>query len=103
MKVIFLLDNGEYVELPPERLQIRQLRPGVAGLGMEVLSPVADEDGAPQANEDGTAKLTPGFRPYVNYNVNLTLPDPASDPLAPGRYEDPQVERAARGTRVRKA
>lgn len=27
MKVVFLLDNNEYVEVAPERLQIRQVAP----------------------------------------------------------------------------
>ena len=76
MKVIFLLDNGEYAELPPERLQIRQLRPGVAALGMEVMSPVHGEDGLPQADGDGTVRLAPDFRAFVNYNVNLSVPGP---------------------------
>ena len=74
MKVIFLLDNNEYVELAPESLQIRQLKPGVAALGMETVTTVPGEGGQPQLNEDGTTKLVPGFRPFVNYQVNLTVP-----------------------------
>jgi hypothetical protein len=75
MKVTFLLDNNEYIELTPETLQIRQLQPGVAALGTEVTVPVLAEDGKTQLkNDDGTPKTAIGFRPFINYAVNLTIP-----------------------------
>lgn len=76
MKVVFLLDNKEYVELGPETLQIRQIQPGVAALGHEVTVPVNGQDGKPELNEDGTQKTQKGFRPFINYNVNLSIPEP---------------------------
>jgi hypothetical protein len=76
MKVVFLLDNNEYIESAPEKLQIRQLQPGVAALGIEVTVPVNGADGKPETHEDGTTKMQQGFRPIVNYNVNLSIPEP---------------------------
>jgi hypothetical protein len=83
MKVIFLLDNNEYVEVAPDKLQIRQLQPGVAALGTEVVVPIRKEDGTVDTNEDGTAKTQPGFRPFINYGVNITIPQPAEAPATP--------------------
>jgi hypothetical protein len=74
MKVVFLLDNNEYVEVTPDKLQVRQLQPGVAALGMEVNVPVNGADGKPELNEDGTPKTQAGYRPFVNYSVNLRAP-----------------------------
>lgn len=74
MKVIFLLDNNEYVEVAPEKLQIRQIGVGQSALGLEVTVPVRAEDGTPELNEDGSAKTQTGFRPFINYAVNLAVP-----------------------------
>jgi hypothetical protein len=78
MKVVFLLDNNEYVESAPEKLQIRQLSEGVAALGIEVTVPVLKEDKTAELNEDGTPKTQVGFRPFINYNVTLQIPQPAA-------------------------
>jgi hypothetical protein len=77
MKVVFLLDNNEYVEVAPEKLQIRQIAPGQSALGLEVTVPVRKEDGTVENNEDGTPKTQTGFRPFINYAVNLSVPTPA--------------------------
>lgn len=89
MKVVFLLDNREYVEVAPDKLQIRQIDEanGIAALGTEVTVPVTKEDGTPELNEDGTPKTQVGFRPFINYNVRLTVPTPAVAPV--GRREEP--------------
>lgn len=71
MKIVFLLDNNEYIEVAPEKLQIRQLSPNAAALGNEVTVPVNGADGKPELNEDGTTKTQLGFRPFINYAVNL--------------------------------
>lgn len=76
MKVVFLLDNSEYVEVAPEKLQIRQVASGQAALGTEVIVQLKKEDGTPDLNEDGSPKTQLGFRPFINYNVNLTIPPP---------------------------
>src|SRR5277367_3035334 len=80
MKVVFLLDNNEYVEVAPEKLQIRQIGAGQSALGLEVTVPVRNEDGTPELNEDGTPKTQTGFRPFINYAVNLTVPAPTEIP-----------------------
>jgi hypothetical protein len=80
MKVVFLLDNNEYVEVAPEKLQIRQLSPGQSALGLEVTVPVRKEDGTVETNEDGTPKTQTGFRPFINYAVNLSVPEAAVAP-----------------------
>ena len=82
MKVLFLLDNSEFVEVAPEKLQIRQLQPGIAALGTEVTVPVNKEDGTPDTNDDGTPKTQLGFRPLINYSVNLSIPQPVEAPVA---------------------
>lgn len=71
MKIVVLLDNNEYVEVAPERLQIRQLQSNQSALGTEVTVPVRKEDGTVDTNEDGTTKTQVGFRPFINYAVNL--------------------------------
>ena len=78
MKVVFLLDNNEYVEVAPERLQIRQVAPGQSALGVEVTVPVRKEDGTPETDADGSPKLQTGFRPFINYAVNLSVPEAAA-------------------------
>ena len=81
MKVVFLLDNNEYVEVAPEKLQIRQVGPGQSALGVEVTIPLKDEDGVVKTNADGKAETQTGFRPFINYAVNLTVPSPADAPV----------------------
>jgi|SRR5271166_2146060 len=80
MKVVFLLDNKEYIEVSPDKLQIRQIAPGQAALGTEVTVPVNKEDGTPDLNPDGTPKTQVGFRPFINYAVDLSVPKPAEVP-----------------------
>lgn len=82
MKIVFLLDNNEYVEVAPEKLQIRQIQPGQSALGTEVTVPVRKEDGTPDTNEDGSPKTQTGFRPFINYAVNLSVPAPVETPPA---------------------
>jgi hypothetical protein len=94
MKIVFLLDNNEYVEVAPEKLQIRQIAPGQSALGIEVTVPVRKEDGTPETNEDGSAKLQTGFRPFINYAVDLTVPAPAAPAAAPAAEEKPAPKAA---------
>jgi hypothetical protein len=82
MKVVFLLDNNEYVEVAPEKLQIRQVGPGQSALGIEVTIPLKDKDGNVEIAEDGTNKTQSGFRPFINYAVNLSVPAPAAEQVA---------------------
>ena len=94
MKIVFLLDNNEYVEVAPEKLQIRQIAPGQSALGIEVTVPVRKEDGTPETNEDGSAKLQTGFRPFINYAVDLTVPAPAAPAAAPVAEQKPAPKAA---------
>ena len=98
MKVVFLLDNNEYVEVAPERLQIRQVGPGQSALGVEVTVPLRKEDNTPDLNEDGSPKTQTGFRPFINYAVNLSVPEaPATQvPEGPAQAEARAVP-AAKG------
>jgi hypothetical protein len=94
MKILFMLDNSEYVEVAPDRLQIRQLQPGVAALGIEVTIPVNKEDGTPELAEDGkTPKTQTGFRPFINYNVNLSVPQPEATAAPVGDSAEPKVKK----------
>jgi hypothetical protein len=77
MKVLFLLDNAEFVEVAPEKLQIRQLQEGLAALGVEVTVPAKDEKGEVKLDADGKPETQLGFRPFINYNVTLSVPKPA--------------------------
>jgi hypothetical protein len=92
MKVIFLLDNSEYVEVAPEKLQIRQIQPGQSALGLEVTVPVRKEDGTTETNEDGSPKTQIAFRPFINYAVNLAVPVPEA--AAPVAQEQPAPKAA---------
>jgi hypothetical protein len=89
MKVIFLLDNSEYIEVAPEKLQIRQIQPGQSALGIEVTVPVRKEDGTVESNEDGTPKTQTGFRPFINYAVNLAVPVAAPEATTAPVQEEP--------------
>jgi hypothetical protein len=91
MKVVFLLDNSEYVEVAPERLQIRQIADGVAALGIEVTVPLKNEDGTPSLDEKGQQKTQTGYRPFINYQVNLSIPKPVEAvPAAPEQVVEAQ-------------
>src|SRR5271157_1744647 len=97
MKIVFLLDNNEYVEVAPEKLQIRQLQPGQSALGIEVTVPVLKEDKTPETNEDGSPKMQTGFRPFINYAVNLTVPEQAAPvAAAPAALPAPVAAPAAK-------
>jgi hypothetical protein len=80
MKIIFLLDNNEFLEIDPAKLQLRQISNGQAALGVEVVVPVPGDDGQPKTNEDGTVETRPAFRPLINYPVDLSVPQPAKTP-----------------------
>jgi hypothetical protein len=67
MKVVFLLDNREYIEATPESLQLRQVSEGVAALGVEVTVPVPLEEGQDPATQ--TSQV--GFRPLINYAIDM--------------------------------
>jgi hypothetical protein len=95
MKVIFLLDNNEYAEVAPERLQIRQIAAGVAALGTEVTVPLKKEDGSPDLDYKGVQKTQPGFRPFINYNVNLSIPQPEKAEPVEVRAEAPKAAKGA--------
>jgi hypothetical protein len=96
MKVVFLLDNKEYIEVTPDKLQIRQLSPGQAALGIEVTVPVNGADGKPELNADGTEKTQLGFRPFVNYAVDLAVPKPVEATPAPAVVEAVEVPAPAK-------
>lgn len=70
MKIIFLLDNKEFLEVDPSGLQLRQISDGQASLGVEVTVP-KDKD---------TTETQQAFRPLINYPVNLSVPQPAAAP-----------------------
>ena len=58
MKFITLLDDGKYLEIAPDRLQLRQLAVNQATLGVEIV------------NGENS-----GFLSLVNFAVNITKPD----------------------------
>jgi hypothetical protein len=104
MKIVFLLDNSEYVEVAPEKLQIRQIQPGQSALGIEVTVPVRKEDGTTETNEDGSPKTQTGFRPFINYAVNLTVPAPETTaPAVVAAPEQPAPKAAAKSKGKAKA
>lgn len=74
MKVVFLLDNSEYIEVEPTKLQLRQIDPAQTVLGLDVVVPMRNEDGTPKLKADGTAETQIGFRPIINYATNLIAP-----------------------------
>lgn len=80
MRIIFLLDNNEYVEVDPTKLQLRQVSPGQSALGVEVNVPLRNEDGSPQVTEEGLPLTQVAFRPFVNYPVDLSVPKPEEAP-----------------------
>lgn len=83
MKVIFLLDNNEYVEVDPEVLQLRQLSPGQSALGLTVTVPATNEDGSPILDADGKPAANLAFRPFINYAVDLVVPTEPSALIPP--------------------
>ena len=79
MKIIFFLDNNEFVEVDPVNLQLRQLAAAQSAIGIEVTIPVRNEDGTPKLDDKGDTQMQTVFRPFVNYAVNLSVPPP--DPI----------------------
>jgi hypothetical protein len=92
MKIVFMLDNQEYVEVVPEKLQIRQIQEGVAALGTEVTVPVLKEDKTPETNEDGSPKTQVAFRPFINYSVTLQIPPVAAAGTPTPALPAPEVQ-----------
>jgi hypothetical protein len=82
MKIIFFLDNNEFVEVDPVNLQLRQLAAAQSAIGIEVTIPVRNEDGTPKTDDKGDTQMQTVFRPFVNYAVNLSVPPPPPDPVA---------------------
>jgi hypothetical protein len=80
MKIIFFLDNNEFVEVDPVNLQLRQLAAAQSAIGIEVTIPVRNEDGTPKLDDKGDTQMQTVFRPFVNYAVNLSVPPPPPDP-----------------------
>jgi hypothetical protein len=105
MKVVFLLDNSEYVEVAPEKLQIRQIAQGQSALGVEVQVPLLKEDKTPDLDEKGVQKTQVGFRPFINYAVNLSVPTPEQPAAtqAPVQAAPVPEVKAAKGGKKAKA
>jgi hypothetical protein len=93
MKVVFLFDNNEYVEVEPGALQLRQMAPGQSALGLIVNVPVRGEDGNPVTVE-GVTQTQQAFRSLINYSVDLSVPKPAETPAPPVAVSVPVVEEA---------
>jgi hypothetical protein len=77
MRVLFLLDNDEFIEVEPEKLALRQIEPGHAALG--VMLDIVDraEDGTVKLAEDGKTPLTQSaYRPLINYAVDIVTTTP---------------------------
>jgi hypothetical protein len=65
MKIIFMLDNGQYLELTPDQLKLVSSAQTVS-LGVNILVPV-------EPNEDGTPNPSKiEFHPIIDY-PNVTL------------------------------
>lgn len=82
MKVIFLLDNNAYLEVPPENLQLRQLGVGQAALGVNLNVPVRNEDGTPKVDAEGRPQTVISYYPLINYAVDTTPAKPVEAPAA---------------------
>lgn len=97
MKVVFLLDTNEYIEVAPELLQLRQLGPGQAALGISVIMPTKNEDGSDKLNEDGSPETQTVYRPLINYTVDLTVPQPqAVTPVVEGTEAETKKKKSAK-------
>jgi hypothetical protein len=75
MKVLFLLDDGEYVVVEPTQLILSQMSEGLVGLGVNVSIPSKDDKGE-VVIEDGVPKRTTAFRQFLSFNVNIAVPEP---------------------------
>jgi hypothetical protein len=73
MRIVFVLDNNEYVDAAPEQLQFRQLQEGLAALGIEVVIPIRRKCESTDLDEHAP-NVEVGFRPLINYGVNLSIP-----------------------------
>jgi hypothetical protein len=71
MKIQFLLDNHEYIEVAPEKLQLRSFDGGLVMLGIDIEIPQTNEDGTPKwidpEAEVKRREIKVGFRPFVEY------------------------------------
>lgn len=70
--VIQFLDSesGTFLAVAPERLQIRQMEPGVCALGSLVDQPKKDDKGTPIVGEVQTI-----FVPLINYVMDIVKPN----------------------------
>jgi hypothetical protein len=84
MRVVFLLENNEYIDVEPTKLQLRQISPGQSALGVEVIVPQRNEDNSVKLAEDGSTLTQSAFRPIINYAVDLTVATDVSSAVEPG-------------------
>lgn len=110
MRIAFMLDNNEYVDVAPEQLQFRQLQEGLAALGIELVIPICRRCKSTDLDEHAPNVEEVGFRPLINYGVNLSIPSIAEttyskEPLPP-LPENESSQGAHRGrcrTRLRRS
>jgi hypothetical protein len=89
VKLIALLDNNEFLEIDPTKLQLRQIESGKSAMGIETIVPQRNEDGTVKLEADGKTPLVQiAFRPLVTFAVDLVIPAPAAAPAE----AEPEVE-----------
>lgn len=86
LTVMFLdEDSGTFLKAGPERLQVRQLEPNKAALGVLVDRPKVAEDGTPVVGETSTV-----FVPLINYPMNISAAK-ADEPLVQEASSIPSI------------
>jgi hypothetical protein len=73
MKITFFLDNNQYLETEPDKLQLMHVAPDQAAIGVNVNVPKLDDEGKPILDEDKQPILEPRFASLVSYAVNLKV------------------------------
>lgn len=71
------LKDGTFKAALPEQLQLRQVEPGIASLGVSESRQKTDDKGVPQTDADGNPLLESIFTPFINYPVIITKPEEA--------------------------
>ena len=74
MKIVFFLENNQYLEVEPENLQLRQVSPGQASLGVTLERPKQDAEGLSVLDENDKPVMEPAFASLVNYAVDIRMP-----------------------------
>lgn len=75
-------DDSTFLATDPQHLQLRQLEPGKAALGVLIPRQKKSPDGTPLVGSDGKPEFESAFVPIIHYPMNISTPQTPKVELA---------------------